>query len=621
MSWISKLVETYDEAQKLDIDTKPLPVGHIEQNGHILVRLDSKGNFVSAEVLRQRIVIPATESSAGRTSGKSAHPLVDSIEYVAKSYPEYASKEIKNKDEAFGDYLGRLQQWHEYEKNPLLAAVLAYVKKDKIIEDLVRAKVLHLDDDGKLPDKWKDKDKPANFSAVTNKQSEAKIYWEISGVNCCEDKGLQLSWQKYYRTLPSKEAICYVSGEYTKFVSNHPRYVRNAGDGAKLISSNDSTNYTYRGRFTKPEEAVTISYEASQKAHLALAWLISRQGFRNGDQAIVSWAVSGETLPDFMETPDEFADFEITDADPADENAHNLGEVVGNKLRKHIAGYRQKFTLTDNIITAVLDSALGFQGRMSLAYYREFLAYDFFDQLERWYTDFAWWQYIPKGKGAKGYWTTVAPSPKAIAQILHTEAEMQKKTIARLLPCIIEGRQIPADIMRGVINKASNPNGVSASLEHRRNVTTACALFRGYSKRNNPSKEYSMSLEENNTSRDYLYGRLLAVAENIENFALQGANRATNAERLMQRFSIQPYSTWLAISDKLRPYISRMKGSSESTGFIINREKELANIHSLFSSESFKDDSRLSPEYLLGYFSQKHKYFNSKENKNEEVNS
>ena len=54
-----------------------------------------------------------------------------------------------------------------------------------------------------------------------------------------------------------------------------------------MISSNDKTNFTYRGRFHDVGEAYTISYEASQKIHNALKWLIERQGVKVGDKEFV----------------------------------------------------------------------------------------------------------------------------------------------------------------------------------------------------------------------------------------------------------------------------------------------------------------------------------------------
>ena len=72
-----------------------------------------------------------------------------------------------------------------------------------------------------------------------------------------------------------------------------------------------------------------------------------------------------------------------------------------------------------------------------------------------------------------------------------------------------------------------------------------------------------MSLEENRTTRDYLYGRLLAIAENIEDRALYVARetRDTKAAKLMQRFASHPFSTWRNIEIALVPYKTRLRAN------------------------------------------------------------
>ena len=71
-----------------------------------------------------------------------------------------------------------------------------------------------------------------------------------------------------------------------------------------------------------------------------------------------------------------------------------------------------------------------------------------------------------------------------------------------------------------------------------------------------------MALDRTRNTRDYLFGRLLAVADGIEGLALKDANEKlqTNASRLMQRFSDYPSSTWLNIELALVPYKARLGG-------------------------------------------------------------
>ena len=97
MSWIQRLYETYDRCAGLEqFDGAPLmPVYHTEQQTHLQIVLDGAENFRRAAVVpKQTIFIPATEDSAGRTSGPIAHPLVDKLQYVAADYKTSVAKRI-----------------------------------------------------------------------------------------------------------------------------------------------------------------------------------------------------------------------------------------------------------------------------------------------------------------------------------------------------------------------------------------------------------------------------------------------------------------------------------------------------------------------------------------------
>lgn len=124
-----------------------------------------------------------------------------------------------------------------------------------------------------------------------------------------------------------------------------------------------------------------------------------------------------------------------------------------------------------------------------------------------------------------------------------------------------------------------------------------------------------MSLEEDRTTRDYLYGRLLAVADNIEGFVLDQnkENRDTSAARLMQRFSTHPFETWTQIELALRPYMSRLKVNNPD--FLMAREKILDEIMDKFDPLSFsKPKSPLNGEFLLAFHSQRKKLFTKNSN-------
>lgn len=128
-----------------------------------------------------------------------------------------------------------------------------------------------------------------------------------------------------------------------------------------------------------------------------------------------------------------------------------------------------------------------------------------------------------------------------------------------------------------------------------------------------------MNLDESCNSRDYLYGRLLAIAERIEEVALRlgGENRSTNAARLMQRFADRPFSTWRTIELSLQPYMQRLQGARG--GFLTNRKKELDTVASSFDNEEFILDKPLTGEFLLGYHCQRLCYRNTEIEKADET--
>jgi CRISPR-associated protein Csd1 len=186
MSWMAKLYETYENALKLDLpDIKELvPIGHILQNAHVNIVIDGDGNFKRAEVLakRTKIILPATEESAGRTSGEAPHPLADKLQYVAEDYEKY----VNPKNSYFESYKEQLQRWCESSfSHPKAIAVYHYISKGNVLEDLVQSKIVHIDDNNKLLAKWgqNEKEKPLIFT-VAPKQADILVCWtvEIPGI-------------------------------------------------------------------------------------------------------------------------------------------------------------------------------------------------------------------------------------------------------------------------------------------------------------------------------------------------------------------------------------------------------------------------------------------------------
>ena len=614
MSWIQKLYETYEQCKGHEPEgsERLLPVSHTYQQAHLEITLDALGEFQSAKVIgKEETVIPATEKSAGRT-GKAPppHPLCDKLQYCAADYTATGG----SKPSFYKDYEALLAAWcASPHRHPKAEAVLTYVRKGQVIANLVAERILYVGNDGILLDNWSgDAPAPEVFKllqpdAKTRRRDQGNLLvrWRVlSPDNPCtsvwEDESLQDAWAKFDASTKSTPGVCMVTGDSGgNLALSHPKRIRHAGDGAKLISANDGSGFTFRGRFTDDtgQQACGVGYEVTQKAHNALRWLIQRQAYRNGDQAVVSWAVGGSPIPDPFGSSLTLLQ---SDADTITTSlSHDIGDVgqaFANRLNRALAGFRTQLDLTEDIVVMALDSAT--PGRMAITYYRELTGSEFLTRIERWHANFAWHQNFGKDKHFVG-----APAPHDIAETAYgrrLDDKLKKATIERLLPCIIDEQPLPRDLLESAVRRVCNRVALER-WEWEKFLGIACGLYRGtfnYTR-------YDMALETDRRSRDYLYGRLLAVAEHIEGRALYvaGEKRDTTASKLMQRFADRPASTWRIIEPALNPYIARLR--AKRGGFMFEMDKLLDEIIPSFIGDDFLDDSKLSGEFLLGYHCQR----------------
>lgn len=631
MSWIQKLHETYErcaEAQQFS-NNPPSPISHTTQQAHIEIVIDGHGNFRPgrAKVVNredQTTLIPCTEESGGR-SGKAPknHPLCDKLQYVAGDYRDFGGEVTigfaKDLGEPYRSYLQDLEGWGAFQASlSKLAAILNYVRKKQVVQDLVDEGILPLDSEGKLLKKWEGdkKDAPAIFRIMPTGSSpeDAFIRWRVEipdnpQTAIWEDREVMHGWIGYHASQQTKHGLCMVTGKETILAKQHPAKLRNANDKAKLISSNDTSGYTFRGRFIDADQACSVGFVVTQQAHKALQWLLDfdrKQAFRNGDQVIVAWAVSGKSLPDPFANSAKMFGLELEEEDAALAYQGDAGQAFAVRLKKHIAGYRARLGSTDEIVIIALDSAT--YGRMAITYYRELTGSEFLERIQRWHESCAWHQNFGKDLKFVG-----VPSPRDIAEAAFgrqveskSGEKLRKATVERLLPCIIDERPIPRDLVESAVRRTCNRVAFKKDKQMReweweKNLGIACALFRGY----HTQRSYQMALEQDRTSRDYLFGRLLAVAEQIERRALKLADeeRDTSAAKLMQRFADHPYSTWRTIELSLAPYKTRLR--SKSPGFLVNMEKLIDGIVCVFDNQDFMSETRLSGEFLLGYHCQR----------------
>ena len=663
MSWMQKLYRTYEYVQEQGLDDENLALPfHMSKAVHLKVILNDKAELVGAEPIKKQLPIQITEDSSKRSGSTiSPYALHDGLQYIAKTAEKYltieylneiakkkapqkggkkwqeflagtdedkqkfANKEKEKYKKCFESYESQLSGWAKFGNLQEIKIVLQYIQKGSLIEDLLDKEIFSFKDNILLSGK----DDPFDLTIVwaIDMSGLGDLHSDLWDKPC-----IQNQWIEYQESLIQKgrhKSLCCITGDLDYPAEAYPKINGNA----KLVSADGgSTGFTFRGRFygdkdngAKSElgsQAVILGKNASHKAFSTLKWLINRQGIRNGKQVILIWSSNCISDEDkllsslYWDEDDIYAS--LLSEDKVDHSA-NLGFETAEQLKKKLHGYKEKLAINEQISLLIVDEPSKTGGRMSLTFYQEKLRNDYFRGLDEWQDDFAWYQEY------KSSWPFIAPSLERIAKVVLTKTEfedqnrkLRRQLYARLLPVIAGGTsvQIPEDLVQKSFQVACNPftnhrleDGEKIrSANWQRNIGVACALYKGWCARKYPSqRRYSMSLDTENRSRDYLYGRLIAQAESMEWYALYLQNgkktptRATNAERYFQQFAQRPYSTWRNLaSEKLVPYQNYL--TSQGKDFY---KQAIGEIMELFQRDDYVCDDKLSGEFLLGYHCQK----------------
>lgn len=575
MGLLQKAVETYGAhisrvGVEHDGEKEPLaPISHNLVRADLEVTIDQNGRFVEARAVDKsdpKIIIPVTEESAGRTSTPCAHPLCDQIKYVAPC-------DTKRHEQ----YVTQLASWTNSEySHPMLPPIFAYVTGGTILEDLQSCGLPQKDD--------------------------SMIRWRVVGVGlleeaCWKNRALHQAFIDWYahKNRETQQVLCMISGTQTAPAKQHPKGIIPVSGNAKLISSNDTSGFTYRGRFIDDVQAATVGYEPSQKAHSALRWVIANQGTMEGGRMFVCWNPEGKPVP---QPP---APLRKKDAVPA-----TTPTDYRDSLRKALAGYQTELPAEDGVVIAAFDAAT--TGRLSVTYYNELAASDFLRRLHDWDDTCCWWN---------GKYGIQSPSLYELVQCafgtlrgekLEVDDRIVGQQIQRLVACRVDRAAFPLDIERVLVQKASNLQIYNGS-NRAKLLFTACAAVRKY--RYDRFKEvWEMALEPEKKDRSYQYGRLLAVLEKAERDTYDNnEGREPNAMRMQAVFSQRPqYAGRILWEQVKKAYYPRLKPRQRA--YYERLIGEIMEQLSQFPEQEM--NQALGDTYLLGYYLQRNDLYTSK---------
>lgn len=626
MSWITEAAKIYDLEEDIvgkNIDgITLLPLFHSTQKAQIQITIFDDGTFSHADVIDEEdsvTIIPVTEDSSSRSSGIAPHPLCDKLIYIAGDYSIYSNN--KKAHEYFEAYLKQLSIWKNSKfGDKLIDSIYEYLIGGTVITDLIKQSILVYDDkENKFDSEIKIQKVPQSDCfvrfVVTDKLTN-------NSVKVWQSNELYNKYIGFCCSCNNDVQLCYATGEIVPVSYKHMSKIRNSGDKAKLISSNDTSNFTYRGRFANDTEAYSLGRVITQKAHLALRWLIQRSSTYVGTSVIVTWESKMNSTPDINKSIDLGIE-ELAGNFKKDEDDNIVAKTqiqYSQQISMAIKGYMKNLDFDSKIMVMSLDAAT--TGRLSVAMYQEFSASSFYTNLKKWYQQVCWHSvYFTKDK--KRVDCVQTPTPISIVKyaygteqnrLISVDDKIKPHILLQIYLCIIQGIDLPDSIVRAIFIKASNPQCYSKTYIWESVLDVACALFRKYYI-DKTGVEYNMELDRKNCNRSYLFGRLAAVADKAESDTFDNdEKRLTNAKRFMSSLIATPFKTWGYIYERIQPYMNKI--CTNNYGSYVVYEKEFEDITAKFRNEDYVDNSALDSMFFLGFYSQKQDLYTSHKNNN-----
>lgn len=630
MNLIKTLYDIYEYAEqtqmidKLDYISKDiiLPLYHNSMRAdgkNILnILLDKNSDIKATEFLSEGevIVFPVTEDSVARSSGVAPHPLADYGEYLLSAY----SKKHE-------PYMAALKKWVNFADNDFLTIIYNFLLQrdnfSKILKSLFNDCDYHLVNplEAEGQDIETNKSKKYDFRKIFISFT-IEDYAEKRDVSITANKKLHKHYIKYYeekcKADVTKEKIsCSISGKEDFKCDKHRPLIVNA----RLISQITAKNENFRGRFKAPSATIAIGQDTSQKINLMAKYLLQskKTARRLGNTAtLVSWFsddIQNNSELDLSVSPIFSKSEEKDDFFTEEELTPDIGnEESENIVQSFITG-KQQFSDDAEYYVAIFDQVN--KGRVAVKYFNRLKSSDLKERLKKWQASYHWATFDKK------HFQQILKTP-AIRNIIeaaygHEEGNFLKLSTQKneflqvqyqlILTSLIEGRKIPSNIKKALTINIRNRQNYQATWDTLKFV--ALAVLKEEEGIEN------IMLKEDRQDRSYLFGRLLALYEILEeNCYEKGSERNTNAKKLWSAFVNRPFTTNARLRTLLIPYAMKMETSNQKRGIYFKISKTIEEVTSTLDEKcdctTAEINKPLSAAFIFGYDSQKRAIFSKK---------
>lgn len=639
-----------------------LPIYHTnlrsDGNNVLQIVLDDEGipnrvDFIEKDVYT---IFPVTEDSLNRTSNVFAHPLCDDMQYLSKSLNEKKYEHYCEQNEQWlSGVLLELSNGADrgVEETEDIKAFLKEIRETVLSKDILalvkeliarQYKVLAQDDtknqDGttiEIELKPETKDSKAEIKKIDLSKSfitfgKQFVDAQKRNIDITESKFLHQAHIRYIQKMQAEQIdefdVCDISGQ-RMYCTGRNRGLLGKG---KIISVSNNTE-TYRGRFREGSEVVRLGADTSEKIHLMLKFFLEHrdnaQGLYNNSTAII-W-FSDDILNEREFSLSNPISEPLDNSDEEEYEIQTTGDQRAIEWKKILRGEKPipKEEETDFFYFMTINKISN--GRIAIQSTRTMPILIFLKNLQHWNKTCSWER---RNFNTKEY-EDKTPRPWDIVRFVYgiekddgkvdcLKDELKSSAFKRLLPAIIDGLSLPKDVGRQIFSNYKNRIGFRKNWPYLQYMS--CALLNKVRQDERKEKRLPM-LEKEKQTRDYLYGRLLAVYEKIETDATtvvvsaneksDGASkdkssslRITNVEKMWAAFFQAPERMLGTLHMKVRPYLDKLK--SNRTGSYNYYNRLIGEIQTdIRDAETFLADKNraLNEDAVFGYYAQNREFY------------
>lgn len=584
-----------DEELIQDPDFEPKPIS-------FFVRLAEDGRFLGfvsnyhtppqegkkkPRPVAGRKVVPRC---GARTSGDRAFFLFDKAEYVLGLDPD-GTREAEKLKVRFDLFRDEVRNCHEESGEPGVGAVLAFLNAVEAGSESVE-----------LPEGCAGNDLFAfvvapDVDELLIERPQIRAYWKEKRRQEEEDV---------------EKATCLVLGKEAAVADLFPQLKRVPGgstSGVGFVSFNAPAFCSYGW---KNNENAPISREAAEACATALNRLLDpafphpvrlgetlpKRNLRlSADTVVAYWARgdAGEAVCSVFGG--------LFDGDP---------EQVGEAYRSVWRGVPPSIDDPSAFYALILT---GQQGRAIVRDWFESTVSDVLRNLARYFADIDIVRNTPKPK--KG----PLPVQLPLGRLLESLAVQGKREnipaplSAQFVHAALAGSPFPFSVLQRAVERTRAEIGNTDWLDLARRDARA-ALIKAVLNRRNKTTEVRRDMDPNNKEPGYLFGRLMAVIERMQQLALGNVN-ATVIDRFFAGASATPASAFPRLLKGMRHHASKAKDGEGKGGTVRWLEQEVDAI--LFHLEAFPAHLDVTQQgfFVLGYHHQRHWLWLSKEKREE----